>query len=134
MTPRVSENHLKGRRWISVAFWLLQPESAHPAWQGRAKVPTCSPSQPTPWAVFVVTGTMGNMAHGHLQGRGLQTQVQELSQPCQPWSVPDPTFAGWRGGIPICAKCLARLTKSCLETKSIQSCFPLWANQQRSCG
>lgn len=31
-------------------------------------------------------------------------------------------------------KCLARLTKSCLETKSIQSCFPFWANQQWSCG
>lgn len=76
---------------------LLQPESAHPARQGRAKVPTCSPSQPAPWAASVVTGTTGTVAHGHLQGRGLQTQVQELSQPCQPWS--DPTFAGWCGGL-----------------------------------
>lgn len=31
-----------------MAFWLLQPESAHPARQGRAKVPTCSPASLLP--------------------------------------------------------------------------------------
>lgn len=47
---------------------LLQPESAHPTWQGRPQGPTCSPSQPAPWTV---SGTMGTMAHRHLQRRGL---------------------------------------------------------------
>lgn len=45
-------------------------------------------------AVSVVSSTTGTMAHGHLQRRVLQTQVRELSQPCQPSSVPGPTFAG----------------------------------------
>lgn len=43
---------------------LLQPESAHPAWQGRAQVPTCSPSQPALWSLC---STKGTMAHSHLQ-------------------------------------------------------------------
>lgn len=55
------------------------------------------------WAGSVITGTMGTMAHSHMQRRGLQTEPQELSRLCWPQSVPSSTDTGWRGGIQLYA-------------------------------
>lgn len=40
-------------------------------------------------------------------------------------------WLAWRNSA-LCKR-LAQLTKSCLETKPVPSCFLPWANRQRSC-
>lgn len=114
---------------------LLQPESAHPAWQGRAKVPAYLFSQPA----CSLASLCGHQHHGD---HGTRPPAETRAPNTGPGALtavpalvcvwPNICWLAWRNSA-LC-KCLARLTKSCLETKSIQSCFPLWANQQRSCG
>lgn len=45
---------------------------------------------------------------------------------------PNSRWLVWRNSA-LCKR-LAWLTKSCLETKPVLSCFSPWVNQQRSCG